>query len=78
MDTTGTVNAQVTLPTELYRAIEQRAQKHGHSLSSEIAALLTDSLGLATKDLNEEFALWEAASDEDWLTMETMLAAEEH
>ncbi|MBW4422510.1 MAG: hypothetical protein KME13_25410 [Myxacorys californica WJT36-NPBG1] len=71
------INAQVSLPATLYRAIEQRAQTRGSSVSHEIVSLLASSLGLETDSLDHEFALWEAASDEDWLSMEAMLAAEE-
>ena len=75
MEISEKIEAQVALPTELYRAIQQRAQAHGCSVSNEIATLLTTSLGM--EQLAEEFAAWEAASDEDWLDMEAMLAAEE-
>jgi hypothetical protein len=29
-------------------------------------------------ELTQEFAAWEAASDEDWLNLEAALASEEH
>jgi hypothetical protein len=34
------IDAQVTLPMELYQAIAQRAQVHGYSVSQEIVARL--------------------------------------
>ncbi|MGK7877769.1 MAG: Arc family DNA-binding protein [Xenococcaceae cyanobacterium] len=77
MEISEKIEAQVALPTELYRAIQQQAQAHGCSVSSEIAALLKTSLGMGMDQLAEEFAAWEAASDEDWLDIEAMLAAEE-
>jgi hypothetical protein len=60
---------------ELYQAIAQRAEAQGHSVSREIVALLTPLLMLPTNELEEEFAAWEAASDEDWLSMEVMVAS---
>ena len=77
MDGSRNIDAQVTLPMELYQAIAQRAQVHGHSVSREIVALLTPLLMLPNNEneLEEEFAAWEAASDEDWLSMEGMLAS---
>ncbi|ALF53169.1 hypothetical protein ACX27_10435 [Nostoc piscinale CENA21] len=75
MNGSGDIDAQVTLPMELYQAIVQRAQAHGHSVSGEIIALLTPLLVEIPNELEEEFAAWEAASDEDWLTTEGMLAS---
>jgi len=69
------IDAQVTLPMELYQAIAQRAQVHGYSVSQEIVALLTPLLIQIPNGLEEEFTVWEAASDEDWLSMERMLAS---
>ena len=77
MEISEKIEAQVALPKELYRAIQRRAQAHGCSVSNEIATLLTTSLEMGMEQLAEEFAAWEAASDEDWLDMEAMLAAEE-
>ncbi|MEA5533745.1 Arc family DNA-binding protein [Crocosphaera sp. XPORK-15E] len=37
---TKNINTQVTLPTELYQAIQKRAEKQGHSLNDEIVTLL--------------------------------------
>ena len=76
MDRAETVNAQVTLPEDLYEIIEQRAQARGHSISSEIVAILSFLLSQPTDELEQEFAEWEAASDEDWQGMEARLAAE--
>jgi hypothetical protein len=45
MDVTKTIDAQVTLPIDLYQAIAQQAQVHGHSVSNEIVALLVPILG---------------------------------
>ena len=75
MDGSRNIDAQVTLPMELYQVIAQLAQAHGHSVSREIVALLTPLLMLPTNELEEEFAVWEAASDEDWLSMEDRLAS---
>ena len=76
MDRAETVDAQIKLPAVLYKIIEQRAQVHGHSISSEIVVLLSFLLSQATDELEQEFAEWEAASDEDWQAMEEVLAAE--
>jgi hypothetical protein len=78
MDVSQTIDTQVTLPMELYQEIAQLAKVHGHSVSREIVALLTRLLIEIPRDLQDEFAAWEAASDEDWLSMEDMLKAEEH
>lgn len=75
MENSGTIDTEVKLPAQLYRAIQQRAQERGCSVSRAIVAILTDSLEM--ERLAQEVAAWEAASDEDWLTIETMLAAEE-
>jgi hypothetical protein len=75
MDGSRDIDAQVKMPMELYQAIAQRAEAQGHSVSREIVALLTPLLMLPTNELEEEFAAWEAASDEDWLSMEVMLAS---
>lgn len=69
------IDAQVTLPMELYQAIAQRAQVNGYSVSQEIVALLTPLLIQIPHELEKEFIVWEAASDEDWLSMERMLAS---
>ncbi|MBD2446968.1 hypothetical protein H6G76_07275 [Nostoc sp. FACHB-152] len=75
MSSSSDIDAQVTLPRELYQAIIQRAQVHGNSLSQEIVALLTPLLMQIPDELEEEFAAWEAASDEDWLSTGEMLAS---
>jgi hypothetical protein len=49
---------------------------HGCSVNSEISSILADSLKLPQDGLIEEFNAWEAASDEDWLKMEAILASE--
>ncbi len=69
MDRAETVDAQVRMPTELYKVIEQRAQVRGHSFSSEMVALLSFLLSEPNDELEKEFAEWEAASDEDWQEM---------
>jgi plasmid stability protein len=70
-------NTQISLPTELYQAIEQRAKARGHSIDSEIVALLVASLSTEISgDLADEFVAWETASDEDWLNMEAKLVGE--
>ena len=73
MDGTETIDTQVTMPMELYQAILQQAQVHGQSVSGEIVALLTPLLIQVPTELAQEFAAWEAASDEDWLNMEAAL-----
>jgi hypothetical protein len=75
MDAARTIDTQVTLPMELYQAIAQRAQIHGHSVSGEIVALLIPLLMQVPPELIQEFAAWESASDEDWLTVEATLAS---
>lgn len=76
MDNAEIVDAQITLPAVLYKIIEQRAQVRGHSISSEIVVLLSFLLSQPTDELEQEFAEWEAASDEDWQAMEAVLAGE--
>ena len=66
MDRAETVDAQLTLPAVLYNIIEQRAQVSGHSINSEIVVLLSFLLSQSDNQLEQEFAEWEAASDEDW------------
>ena len=78
MDATKTIDTQITLPIELYQAIVQRAGVYGHSVSGEIVSLLTPMLIELSSDLEREFADWEAASDEDWLGMDTLLAPVEN
>jgi hypothetical protein len=70
------IDTHVSLSIELYQAIEQQAKMHGCSVNSEILSILADSLKLLQDGLIEEFNAWEAASDEDWLKMEAMLASE--
>ncbi len=76
MNITKTVDTRVTLPAKLYEIIEQRSQMNGNSISKEIVALLSILLSQPTDELEQEFADWEAASDEDWQRMETLLATE--
>lgn len=76
MNRAETVDAQVTLPAVLYKIIEQRAQVRGHSISSEMVELLSFLLSQPTDELEQEFADWEAASDEDWQAMEAVLTTE--
>jgi plasmid stability protein len=78
MNVAETISTQITLPIDLYQTIAQRAQVHGQSVSHEIVALLTALLVQDDADLAEEFAAWEAASDEDWLNMEATLACQEN
>ncbi|NJM77642.1 MAG: hypothetical protein HC852_20010 [Acaryochloridaceae cyanobacterium RU_4_10] len=70
------IDTHITLSMELYQAIEQQAQMHGCSVSDEISSVLAASLNLSQDGLTEEFDDWEAASDEDWLRMEALLASE--
>lgn len=76
MDIKETVDARVKLPAALYEVIEQRAQVRGNSINQEIVALLSCLLSSSADELEQEFNEWEAASDEDWETMETILATE--
>ena len=77
MNAADSCNTQVSLPTDLYQAIKQRAKIHGHSVNSEIVALLAASLSTEIGgDLATELAAWEAASDEDWLNIEAKLVRE--
>lgn len=76
MDKTETVSAQVILPVDLYETIEHQAQKHGQSVNHEIVQILSLILTQPTDQLEQEFAEWEAASDEDWHMMESMVSAE--
>ena len=75
MEAAKTIDTSITLPIELYRAIVQQAQAHGRSVSGEITALLTHVFMQVPTELVQEFADWEAASDEDWLSMEATLAS---
>ncbi|MEC4812773.1 MAG: hypothetical protein SAK29_05800 [Scytonema sp. PMC 1069.18] len=77
MKATKTIDASVTLPIELYQALVQQAQAHGYSISDEITALLTPLLMQVPTELVQEFVAWEAASDEDWLSMEATLASDD-
>ncbi|MDZ7951656.1 hypothetical protein [Nostoc sp. DedQUE09] len=75
MKATKTIDTSVTLPIELYQALVQQAQAHGYSVSDEITALLSPLLIQVPTELVQEFVAWEAASDEDWLSMEATLAS---
>jgi hypothetical protein len=77
MNTSETIATQVQIPKAVYEMIEQRAQAKGHSFDDEISALLSISVALNSNELQDEFALWEAASDEDDRNFEAMLVAEE-
>ncbi|MGB8701156.1 MAG: hypothetical protein WCD18_17220 [Thermosynechococcaceae cyanobacterium] len=70
------IDTHISLSTTLYRAIERQAQGHGCSVNTEIASILAASLDISQDELTEEFDAWEAASDEDWLKMEAVLASE--
>ena len=73
MNAAETINTQVALPIDRYQAIAQRAEVHGQSFNSEIVTLLISLLDQDSAELAEEFASWEAASDEDWLRMEACI-----
>lgn len=47
------------------------------NFNGEIVGFLSNSLTMEEQQLATELALWEAASDEDWLKTETMLAEED-
>lgn len=76
MNTSESIHTQIALPSPLYQALEQRAQVHGHSISNEIVTLLASLLPQVSDELKQEFAEWEAASDEDWLAMEMAMSTE--
>ncbi len=76
MDAIKTIGTQIVLPEETYHAIEERAKVRGCSVNDEIVALLNTSLTDEADALKYEIDAWEAASDEDWLQMETTLAKE--
>jgi hypothetical protein len=66
-----TISTQIPIPSALYQAIAQRAEAQGNSITYEILQLLSGSLEMDT--LVDEIALWEAASDEDYLSFEATL-----
>jgi hypothetical protein len=66
-----TISTQIPIPSALYQAIAQRAKAQGNSITHEILHLLSGSLEMDT--LTDEIALWEAASDEDYLSFEATL-----
>jgi hypothetical protein len=76
MEAAKAIDTQITLPIELYQAVVQQAKLHGHSVSVEITTLLTPLLIQVPTELVQEFAAWEAASDEDWLSLEATLVLE--
>lgn len=51
MDAIKKINAQVSLLVDLYQALAQQAQAHGHSISNEIVALLAPMLGYNSTEL---------------------------
>jgi hypothetical protein len=65
-----TISTQIPIPSALYQAIAQRAQAQGNSITHEILQLLSGSLEM--DGLMDEFARWEAASDEDYQSFETV------
>ncbi|MEB3292099.1 MAG: Arc family DNA-binding protein [Synechococcales bacterium] len=71
MSPSEVISAEIPIPSSLYDAIVQRAQSQGHSITSEILALLTNSL--EQESLQQEIAAWESATDEDWLAFATTL-----
>lgn len=73
-----TIDAQVSFPIDLYGAIEQLARSRGHSVSQEVVTLLTSLVPQLTDELAKEIGEWEAASDEDWLAIERMVAVQEN
>lgn len=77
MSNTQTINTQIKLPIDLYQVISQQAEIHGQSINSEIVSLLSTLVIETPTELEQEFAVWEAASDEDWLNLETKLISEE-
>lgn len=76
MNPVQTINTQVKLPINLYQAISQQAEAHGQSVNNEIVSLLSYLIIETSSELAQEFADWEAASDEDWLNLEEKLASE--
>ena len=69
-----TIPTQIPIPVSLYDTIAQHAHTQGHSITHEILSLLTASLQM--DELDREITAWEAASDEDWLNLETSLTNE--
>lgn len=70
-------STSITLPNQLYQAIEQQAKLHGHSINHEIVNLLAASFDReVNQELADELRAWESASDEDWLQVEALLASE--
>ena len=76
MNPSETIATQVKLSKNLYHWLERQAQFKGHSVEAEIAEVLMAAVG-DDDNLSAEFAQWEAASDEDALEFEALLAAEE-
>lgn len=70
------INTQVALPTNLYQSLQKRAEQKGHSLNDEIVTLLMTSLSREIQQLEQEFDLWETASDENWISLESRLTKE--
>ena len=70
--------AAIALNESHQRKSVQRAEVYGHSVSDEIVSLLTPVLIPITTELEQEFADWEAASDEDWAIMDTLLTSVEN
>ncbi|MGK7929313.1 MAG: hypothetical protein AB4290_29420 [Spirulina sp.] len=77
MNSPQTIEAHISLPTDLYHAIAKQARANRQSFSQEIVDLLTHSLIKVPDNLEGEFIAWETASDEDWLAMEAILTSEE-
>ncbi|BAS57669.1 MULTISPECIES: Arc family DNA-binding protein [Leptolyngbya] len=76
MNASDTISTEVTLPINLYQAIAHRAQGQGKSVNSEIVSLLASLID--DSSLAQEFADWEAASDEDWINLDATLASQEN
>jgi plasmid stability protein len=74
MNSSETIATQIKLSKNLYQWLEQQAQFKGHSVEDEIAEVLMAAV-VGDDELSAEFAQWEAASDEDTLEFEAILAS---
>jgi antitoxin ParD1/3/4 len=74
----------ISLPDQIQAFIDEQARTAGFNSTSEYVyhLILQEQERIAQlpdsdRKLAEEVADWEAASDEDWLSVESMLAKEE-
>ena len=67
----GTITSEQVLELAATMPREQLAQWYAYGLSIRSTLLATPE-----KELQQELAMWEAASDEDWSKFESQLAEE--